>query len=415
MTGTIIGGGIGGLTLALSLNRAGIDVHVFEQARAFAELGVGLNLLPHATKELAELGLLPMLDEAGIRTSELIYVNRIGQVVWRERRGLAAGYDTPQLSIHRGALHRALVQAAIERIGSDHLHTGAKLVGFEERGTAVIAQLESRGDRRVIETVGDILIGCDGIHSAVRTVLYPHEGPPVWSGIMLWRGAVDWPAYGGGTTMVISGGMDAKFVCYPIHVDVKNPEQRLTNWGVMARLGDFGTPPPRREDWNRHGDPNEALAFVRDRFRLGMVEPAAMIESTRTVFEYPNCDRDPLPRWSFGRVTLLGDAAHPMYPVGSNGASQAILDAAALARHLTSGRDVQEALAAYDSERRPVTSDIVTRNRQGGPERVIDVVESRAPDGFGDIETVATYEERQAIVSGYARLAGYSAERVNRR
>lgn len=415
MTVIIIGAGIGGLTLALSLNRAGIEVHVFEQARGFAELGVGLNLLPHATKELAELGLLPMLDETGIRTSELIYANRIGQVVWRERRGVAAGYGTPQLSIHRGALHRALVQSAIERIGSDHLHTGAKLVRFKERAAGVVAQLESRGDQSVIEAVGDILIGCDGIHSTVRTVLYPDEGPPVWSGVMLWRGAVDWPVYAEGATMLIAGGMHAKFVCYPIHLDTKNTDQRLTNWGVMARLGDASAPPPRREDWNRHGDRNEALAFVRDRFRLGLVEPVAMIESTNTVFEYPNCDRDPLPRWSFGRVTLLGDAAHPMYPVGSNGASQAILDAASLARHLTSEKSVERALAAYDAERRPVTSDIVERNRLGGPERVIDLVEARAPDGFEDIEAVATYEERQAIVSGYARLAGYTAEQVNRR
>lgn len=414
MTVIVIGAGIGGLTTALSLNRAGVEVHVFEQARELAELGVGLNLLPHATKELAELGLLPMLDEAGIRTGELIYANRFGQVVWRERRGVAAGYESPQISIHRGKLQRVLIQSVIERIGPDHLHTGAKLVGFKERTTGVVALLESRNDRRVIEALGDALIGCDGIHSTVRAALYPDEGPPVWSGDMLWRGAVDWPAYGEGITMVIAGGMAGKFVCYPIHVDAKKPDQRLTNWGVMARLGDPFTSPPRREDWNRHGDPNEALALFRDRFRLTMIDCAAMIESTGTVFEYPNCDRNPLPRWSFGRVTLLGDAAHPMYPVGSNGASQAILDAAALTRHLTSGNGAVEALAAYDAERRPVTSDIVARNRQGGPERVIDVVEARAPDGFEDIEAVATYEERHAIVSGYARLAGYAADQVNR-
>jgi 2-polyprenyl-6-methoxyphenol hydroxylase-like FAD-dependent oxidoreductase len=404
MTVIVIGGGIGGLTTALALDRVGFDVHVFEQARELAELGVGLNLLPHATKVLAALGLQPMLDEAGIRPGELVYANRFGQVVWREPRGVLAGHETPQVSIHRGALHRVLVQAVADRIGIDHVHTGTRLTGFEECADGVVARLENRSDRRTIEFAGDVLIGCDGIHSTVRSILYPYEGPPVWSGIMLWRGAVDWPVYGTGTTMLVAGGMGAKFVCYPIQVSAANRNERLTNWGVMARLGEARTPPPRREDWNRHGNRNEALAFVRDRFRLSMVDAAAIIESTGTVFEYPNCDRDPLPRWSFGRVTLLGDAAHPMYPVGSNGASQAILDAAAVARYLASASKVEAALAAYEDERRPVTSEIVERNRLGGPERVIDLVEARAPHGFNDIDAVATYEERRAIVSGYAAV-----------
>ncbi len=414
MSVIIVGAGIGGLTAALSLHQAGIEVHVFEQARELAELGVGINLLPHATKELAALGLLPALDEVGIRTRELIYANRFGQTVWRELRGTAAGYQLPQFSIHRGKLHGVLARAALERLGATHLHTGCALVGFEDRAEQVVARLERRDDRQRIEVAGDALIGCDGIHSTVRATLYPHEGPPVWSGIMMWRGAVDWPVFSLGNTMVIAGGIASRFVCYPILVYADRPHQRLTNWAVMARLSDAVVPPPRREDWNRRGDPYEALAFVRDRFRLTEVDPAAMIQATDTIYEYPNCDRDPLPRWSFGCVTLLGDAAHPMYPVGSNGASQAILDARALARHLTSGASTVDALAGYDAERRPVTGDIVISNRQGGSEGVIDLVEARAPEGFDDIEAVAPYAERQAIASGYARLAGYSPEQVNR-
>jgi 2-polyprenyl-6-methoxyphenol hydroxylase-like FAD-dependent oxidoreductase len=231
---------------------------------------------------------------------------------------------------------------------------------------------------------------------------------------MLWRGAVDWPLWRDGRTVAIAGGNAAKFVFYPIHADPAKPDMRLTNWAVMARIGDASSPPPRREDWSRPGRLEEALAFVRNSFRLGFVDPVALIEATGTFYEYPNCDRDPLPRWSFDRVTLLGDAAHPMYPVGSNGASQAILDARSLAGHIEMQADVEAALAAYDAERRPATAEIVLANRRGGPERVIDMVEARAPDGFDDLDSVAGYDERQAVVRGYASLAGYSKAQVNK-
>jgi len=221
---------------------------------------------------------------------------------------------------------------------------------------------------------------------------------------MLWRGTTEWPVYADGRTIVIAGGNAAKFVVYPVYADPSKPDTRLTNWVIMARLGD-GTI-PLREDWSRPGRLEEALAFVRGRFRLDFIDPARLIEATGTFYEYPACDRDPLTRWSFGRVTLLGDAAHPMYPVGGNGASQAVLDARALARHLASPASVAEALAAYDAERRPPTAEIVLTNRKGGPEGVIDIVEARAPNGFADIETVASYAEREAIVRGYATLAG---------
>lgn len=375
----IIGGGIGGLVTALSLNQAGIDVEIFEQSQELRELGVGINLLPHAVKELAALGLLPALDAAGVRTRELIYLNRHGQVVWRELRGLDAGYEVPQISIHRGKLHGVLLNAVLMRLGAERLNTDRRLVDFTERDGRIIATFESRLSGERSAATGDGLIGADGIHSRVRGIFYPKEGPLIWSGIMLWRGALSWPTHEDGRTMVIAGGNAAKFVFYPIHFDPREPDKRLTNWAVMARTSDGSGPPPRREDWNSIGRLEDARAFVQDSFKLGFVEPARIIEATGTFYEYPNCDRDPVERWSFGRVTLLGDAAHPMYPVGSNGASQAILDAAALARHLTAKPDVAEAFAAYDVERRPMTADIVRNNRRGGPEGVIDLVEARAP------------------------------------
>ncbi len=415
MSVLIIGGGIGGLVTALSLHAAGIPCQVFEQVRELRELGVGINTLPHAIKELAALGLLPALDRVGIRTRELIYANRFGQTVWQELRGTDAGYDDPQFSIHRGKLHGVLHAAVRERLGADAIHTGCRLIRFEEGQGLVRAWFESRDTATRIEAKGTALIGADGIHSVVRAHFYPDEGPPRWSGIMLWRGATDWPVYRDGRTMVISGGNAAKFVFYPIHADPARPDLRLTNWAVMARIADGSTPPPRREDWNRPGEMAELLPFVQDRFRLGFVDPLALIRASGTFYEYPCCDREPLPRWSFGRVTLLGDAAHPMYPVGSNGASQAVLDGRALARHLVSGVAIPDALLAYDAERRSSTSEIVLNNRKGGPEGVIDIVESRAPDGFDDIEAVAPFAERQAIVRGYASMAGFAREQVNSR
>ena len=410
----IAGGGIGGLAAALSLHHVGIEVDIYEQARELRELGVGINMLPHAVKELAALGLLPALDAAGIRTRELIYANRLGQTVWQELRGLDAGYDTPQISIHRGKLHGVLLRAAIERLGPARIHTDCRLMDFRDRSDRVVAIFEHRDGSERIEAAGDALIAADGIHSVVRSALYPREGRPSWNGHMLWRGATEWPVHAGGRTMVIAGGNSAKFVFYPIHADPSQPQSRLTNWAIMARVGDGSQPSPGRQDWNRPGKFEEAIVFVRDRIRLGFVDPVKLIEKTGTFFEYPCCDRDPLPRWSFGRVTLLGDAAHPMYPVGSNGASQAILDAKALARQLAWAGSVTDALAAYDAERRPPTAEVVLANRKGGPEGVIDVVEARAPDGFTDIEAVATHAERQAIVCGYASMAGYAREQVNR-
>ncbi|MGA8194073.1 MAG: flavin-dependent oxidoreductase [Acetobacteraceae bacterium] len=409
----IVGGGIGGLATALSLHAVGIRCSVFEQVRELRELGVGINTLPHAIKELAALGLLTELDRVGIRTRELIYANRFGQVVWRELRGTDAGFDAPQFSIHRGRLHGVLLEAVRARLGDDAVRTGCRLLSFVERGEHVVARFERRDAADTFDADGDVLVGADGIHSTVRAAFHPDEGPPVWNGMMLWRGATDWPVHVDGRTMVIAGGMGQKFVFYPIHADPAAPGRRLTNWAVMARISHGTGAPPRREDWNREGRWNEVEPFVRNRFRLDFVDPLALIRATGTFYEYPMCDRDPLPRWSFGRATLLGDAAHPMYPVGSNGASQAVLDARALARHLAGGGGVVAALAAYDAERRPMTAEIVLTNRKGGPERVIDVLEERAPDGFTDVDAVASHAERETIVRGYASMSGFAREQVN--
>ena len=408
----IAGAGVGGLVTALMLHARGIDCEIFEQTDAIRELGVGINTLPHAIKELAELGLLERLDAVAIRTYELFYTNRLGQEIWREPRGLDAGYDIPQFSIHRGRLQGVIYQAVRARLGESRIHLGCRLGSFTQDDTGVTAYFFDRDGSHRQTTRGDILVGADGIHSLVREKLFPNEGPPAWNGLMLWRGAIDWPAFLTGRSMVVSGGLAAKLVIYPI-AEGSRPDKRLTNWAVVGRVGDGSTPPPQKQDWSRPGRFEDLMPHVQ-RFRIPYVDARALIEATNEFWEYPMCDRDPLPRWSHGRVTLLGDAAHPMYPVGSNGASQAILDARFLADRLKDGEHAVHALWAYEQTRLPMTAEIVRMNRRGGPEGVIDAVEARAPDGFSDIDDILSFEQRKAIVRGYASTAGFAREQVNK-
>jgi len=408
----IVGAGVGGLVTALMLHARGIDCEVFEQADAIRELGVGINTLPHAIKELAELGLLERLDAVAIRTYELIYTNRLGQEIWREPRGLDAGYDIPQFSIHRGRLQGVIWQAVRARLGESRVHLGCRLGAFTQDDSGVTAYFFDRNGSHRHTARGEVLVGADGIHSVVRQRLFPHEGPPRWNGLMLWRGAIDWPAFLTGRSMVVAGGLAAKVVVYPI-AEGSRTDRRLTNWAVVGRVGDGSTPPPSREDWSRPGRFEDLMPHVQ-RFRIPYLDAGALIEATNEFWEYPMCDRDPLPRWSHGRITLLGDAAHPMYPVGSNGASQAILDARLLADRLKDGEHAVHALWAYEQVRLPTTAEIVHMNRRGGPEGVIDAVEARAPDGFSNIDDVLSFEQRKAIVRGYASAAGFAREQVNK-
>ncbi|QRE75630.1 flavin-dependent oxidoreductase [Methylobacterium aquaticum] len=402
----IVGAGIGGLATALMLHRRGIRATIVEQASEVREVGVGINTLPHAIRELAELDLLPALDRVAIRTKELAYYNRQGQEVWREPRGIEAGHPVPQFSIHRGRLQAVLYDAVRERLGPDAVRTGLALSGFLQDEGGVTAHFTDslKGDAgRTIRA--DVLVACDGIHSVVRKKFFPDEGPPRWDGVLMWRGATEWGPWGDGRTMAIGGGMGAKCVLYPI-AEAGNGRQ-LMNWVVFVKMADGKVSPPPKESWSRPAHRSQVLPYAR-RFALPDFDLAALVEATPQIFEYPMCDRDPLPRWTHGRVTLLGDAAHPMYPVGSNGASQAILDARALGDALARSEHPMQALHAYEAERRPKTAEIVMLNRKGGPERVIDEVEKRAPAGFSRIEDVLSHAERQAIVGGYAGKAGFA-------
>jgi 2-polyprenyl-6-methoxyphenol hydroxylase-like FAD-dependent oxidoreductase len=367
------------------LRARGIGCEIFEQSDTIRELGVGINTLPHAMRELASLGLLQKLDDVAIRTDQLYYLNRHGQEVWREARGVDAGHDVPQFSIHRGRL-QGVIHRAVE-------------VAFTQDEGGVTAYFFDRAGSHIHTARADILIGADGIHSRVRDTLFPNEGPPCWNGLMLWRGARDWPLFLTGKSMIVAGGLNAKVVIYPI-AEGSSP--------VLVKVGEGNAPPPRKEDWSRPGRREELMPHVA-RFSVPYIDVKSLISATPEFYEYPTCDRDPLPYWSSGRVTLLGDAAHPMYPVGSNGASQAILDARCLADALVRAEHPRQALMEYEKKRLPMTADIVRSNRRGGPEGVIDAVEQLAPDGFDNVDNVLSYSQREAIVRGYATKAGFAA------
>lgn len=406
----IAGAGIGGLTTALMLHQRGIRSTIFERAREVREIGVGINTLPHAIRELADLDLLDRLDAVGVRTRELRYLTKHGQEVWSEPRGMYAGHDIPQFSIHRGRLQKVLHDAVLERLGEDAVQTGAQLAGFvQDEGGVTVNFVDSVAGGNSRTERGEILICADGIHSAGRRTFYPDEGPPSWNGVVMWRGATEWPVWEDGETMAIGGGMGGKFVLYPI-APAENGKQ-LLNWVVGVRLADGETSPPPEKSWSKVAHLSEVLPHAK-RFNIPGLDIEGLVRATPAIFEYPMADRDPLPRWTHGRVTLLGDAAHPMYPVGSNGASQAILDARCLADALAASEHPREALYVYEKERLPKTAEVVRLNRKGGPERVIDEVEKRNPSLFKDVDDVLGFEQREAIVKGYAGTAGFQVKKA---
>jgi len=413
MTVLIIGGGIGGLATALSLHQIGVACRVYESVDAIEPLGVGINVLPHAVRELTELGLADRLAATAIPTAELAYYSAHGQRIWSEPRGLAAGYRWPQFSIHRGTLQMILLDAVRERLGPDRVHTGHHLTGWEETATGVRAHfLHRRSGATLPSQEGSLLIGADGIHSSVRATLYPDEGPPIWNGAILWRGTSKAKPFLTGRSMIMAGHEFQKFVAYPITLSQPGSAESVINW--IAERKFQPDHPWRREDWNRFGDLRDFLPQF-DGWRFNWLDVPVMIRTAERCYEYPMVDRNPLERWTFGRVSLLGDAAHAMYPIGSNGASQAILDARVLAREILSQGTTEQALRAYDAERRPATARIVLANRQNGPEQVMQLVHQRAPDGFVRIEDVLTADELEGTASAYKRLAGFDRESLNTR
>ena len=406
----IVGGGIAGLATALSLHAEGIDVAVRESVPEIQPLGVGINLLPHAVRELDALGVFDELESVGIASTTLAYFSARGQLIWEESRGRAAGYQWPQLSLHRGTLQMVLHLTAVERLGADRVVPGRHLTAIDHHDSGATAHFECRDGSGGIESVdAGIVVAADGIHSTVRQQRFPHEGMPLWNGALLWRGAVEYDPILDGRTMVWAGHPDQKFVAYPIR-DLDNGKQ-LVNFIAEYRTDDREL--LEREDWNRAGNLND-FAPRFDDWEFDWLDIPDLLRAAPGTFLFPMVDRDPLDYWTEGRVTLIGDAAHPMYPIGSNGASQGILDARVLSGCIRSHRnDPDRALAIYEAHRRPATSAIVLANRGLGPEMPMRLVHERAPEGFDHINDVISPEEILEVTNGYRRTAGFALEALS--
>jgi len=413
----IVGGGIGGLATALALHAKGIACTVFEAVEEVRPLGVGINLLPHSVRVLSNLGLQPSLAQIGVETAELAFYNKHGQPIWSEPRGLAGGYAFPQFSIHRGRLQMILFETASHRLPAGAIRTSHALSRFEEGDGFTTLHFVDRAGAPRPPVRARAVIGADGIHSVVRRTFFPYEGPARFSGRMLWRATTRAKPFLTGRSMIQAGHQDQKFVCYPIQ-QVPDADGKVTiNW--IAELTVPAGTMPERENWNKKVD-KSVFRGPFARWTFGWLDIPALIDGADAIFEFPMVDRDPLPRWTHGRITLLGDAAHPMYPIGSNGASQGILDAEAMAEAMVAtgfpsrSSDPADAFARYEGARREATGAIVLSNRQNGPDQVMQIAEERAPQGFGHIHDVIPREELEAISARYKQLAGFSHAQVNR-
>ncbi len=396
----IVGAGIGGLTLALALHHAGIPCRIYEQSMEIRPIGVGINVLPHATRELSRLGLEEALAAVAVTTRESVFYNRFGQLIYREPAGRAAGYDTPQFSIHRGALQQVLLQAVTHRIGAGRIRTGWTCTGLDGDAATFIDTVTKAS---LPSQHGLAVVACDGIHSAIRKKFYPFEGEPRYSGVNMWRGVTRWPPFLSGASMVRAGWLaTGKMVIYPIRDNIDANGRQLVNW-----VAEIETPRHRDRDWNRTGRLEDFIDAFAD-WHFDWLDVPAMIRAADEVLEYPMVDQDPLPLWGFGRVTLLGDAAHPMVPRGSNGAGQAILDARTLADCLATIADPVAALAKYERLRLGPTTEVVLTNRKNPPDAILREVFLRTGDRpFRAIEEVISAAELAALSNTYKRVAGF--------
>ena len=404
----IVGAGIAGLTLALQLHEAGIACRIFEAAEAISSVGVGINILPHASAQLTRLGLEDKLLAKAVATQESVFYNRFGQFIHKDPAGRFAGYSYPQYSIHRGDLQKILYAAVKERIG-DVVVTGARCVGVEQDSDSVTVHFASAASGEPTSNYRTaVAIACDGIHSVIRKQFNPDEGSPRYSGVNMWRGTTVMPPILTGASMVRIGWLaTGKLVVYPICNNVDSHGSQLMNW-----VAELTTPHYRQRDWNRMGNLEDFIGAFED-WHFDWLDVPKMLRSADSVLEFPMVDQDPLENWTEGRVTLLGDAAHPMVPRGSNGAGQAILDTRALTDSLVEFGLTHEALAHYENERRPATSKVVLTNRQNPPDAILrEVFERTGDQPFDNIDNVISPRDLRAITAAYEQVAGYAKSEI---
>ena len=394
----IIGGGIAGLTLALNLHQRGIAATIYEGVPELKELGVGITLLPHAMREFAAVGLDRELIAQGIENEESRFYNRFGQLLYAEKRGRHAGYAIPEVGIHRGRLHMTLYRAVRERLGADAVRLGYQCGGVEQAGDKVVVRFREREP-----ITADVVIACDGVNSAVRRQLYPDERL-VFTGINTWRGVTREKPFLGGRTYVRAGSINTgKIVIYPI-VDYGDGTQ-LINWTTEIK-----TATTEQNDWNKPGDLDDFHPIFAG-WNFEWLNVSRLIRDAEVVFEYPMVDKDPVARWSFGRVTLAGDAAHPMYPRGSNGSAQAVIDARTLAEILAKAGDPAAALREYEAARLEATARVVRTNREHPPDFINIKVEELVGDRpFDELDRYITQAELKELSDRYKRVAGFALE-----
>ncbi|WP_208510411.1 flavin-dependent oxidoreductase [Variovorax paradoxus] len=406
----IAGGGIGGLSLALTLHQIGVPCRVLEAVPALQPLGVGINLQPNAVRELHELGIgNDVLDRIGIQAREWALVGRNGNEVYAEPRGLRAGYRWPQYSVHRGELQMLLYRTALERLGPEAIQLGQRVAGYRNSEHGVTALVESRDGQRS-EVEGRLLIAADGLHSAVRAQMHPQQPPIQWGGAIMWRGTTPGVPVRSGASFVGVGSLRHRVVLYPI--SPPDPATGLATINWIAEITVDNAEGWTQGDWNRRVELND-FAHHFEGWDFGWLDVPSMLRGAKEVFEYPMIDRDPVPTWVDGHVALLGDAAHVMYPVGSNGASQAIVDARVLGASMLSHGVTPAALRAYDERLCADISALVLRNRGAGPFGLLGLVDERCGGVFDDIEQVIPAAEREAYMARYKAAAGFAIETLN--
>lgn len=407
----IVGAGAGGLILALSLHQIGVKCRVFEAVKDIKAVGAGINLLPHAVRELDELGLVPALDEVGIRTKDASYFNKFGQLIYTEPAGEAAGYPWPQFSIHRGDMQQVFLNAVRERLGADSVMTGWRLQKVDQDSDGVTAQFTDPEGNARPPVRGTILVSADGINSTLRKQFYPEEGDPVYSGMTIWRGVTPFKPFLSGANTIRIGWMTVgKLMVYPIRNNIDAQGNQLMNW-----VATLERPKPAVYDWNREAKLDDMFDPYKD-WHFDWLDVPTLLQKTDPILIFPMVDRNPLPTWTFGRATLLGDAAHPMYPRGSNGAGQAILDARYLAGAIKRHGVGEDALKDYDKVRVEATSKVVLMNRKNPPDAILREVHERSGGKpFNHIHDVISESELQEISSRYKKVAGFDIEQLKAR
>jgi 2-polyprenyl-6-methoxyphenol hydroxylase-like FAD-dependent oxidoreductase len=409
MTVIVAGGGIAGMTMALTCHELGLPVIVHESVSQLQPSGVGINLQPNAVRELYDLGLETQLDQIGVPAKEWALVGRNGNDVWAEPRGLDAGYLWPQYSVHRGRLQMLLYEEVLRRLGPNAVTTGSRLLSYESHDDNILVSFQS-GSGKVTSIDGSVLVGADGLHSAARHQMRPNEGPPVWGGPVMWRGTSEAVPIRTGASFVLVGKLDQRFVCYPIsHPD---PSTGLATINWIAELTYDTSQDWGDSDWNREVPVTKFLNEFQD-WAFDWLDIPALIRGASTVYEYPMVDRDPIENWVDGRCVLIGDAAHVMYPVGSNGASQAIVDARVLGAAMQQMGVGVAALKSFEGAMLQDVNELVLRNRGAGPIGILGLVEERCGGVFDDIEDVIPREEIEDYMARYKAAAGFAIETLN--